>query len=57
MQHESQTTIDWETFFQTARGWVFQAAPVPDDGRVSLGSMECIYQAFKARMEAEREQN
>lgn len=56
---KSPTNFDWEKFFATAKGWVFQAAPCNpgDEDRVSLGSMETIYQAFKARMEAEHEQN
>lgn len=54
----SQTTnIDYEKFFRAARGWVFQAANVNPDEDISIGSMEWMYQAFKARMEAEREQN
>lgn len=55
----TDTTFDWEKFFATARGWVFQAAPCAPgcEDRLSLGGMETIYQAFKARMEAEREKD
>jgi len=50
---------NWQKFFDTAENWIFQAAPVhPENiGKPSLGAMECMYRAFKARMEAERGQN
>lgn len=58
MSDKPQTTnFDYEKFFRTARGWVFQAAECNPDENVSIGSMEWMYQAFKARMEAEREQS
>jgi hypothetical protein len=54
----AEVAQNWEKFFRTSENWVFQAAPANQEnaGQPSLGSMECMYQAFKARMEAEREQ-
>ena len=47
------TNFDYEKFFRNARGWVFQAAQINPEEVISIGSMEWMYQAFKARMEAE----
>jgi hypothetical protein len=58
MKTDTTPSVDWKAFFKQARGWVFQAAPrrPGNEDEPSLGSMETIYQVFKARMEAEREQ-
>ena len=59
MSNKTVTTeFNWQAFFSQAEKWIFQAAPATEEnkGKPSLGGMETIYQAFKARMEAEREQ-
>ena len=48
-------SAEWKDFFKIAEGWTFQAAPINNAGKLSLGSLESIYQVFKARLAAERE--
>lgn len=57
MPDNNSQTPDWQKFFSTARGWIFQAAPCTPgaEDKPSIGSMETMYQAFKARMLAEQE--
>lgn len=46
---------EWQKFFKEAGYWAYQAVYVPEGCEISaLASMECFYQAFKARFLAEQ---